>query len=104
MQVKGTTEDIHIPELKAGSGNQLQGLGGGGLYHLRSSIFLNSIRIRYPRHTACVRVIRVTSFSSLISSKSPRSPALKNTCVKGAMSPPSSLAGVRPRPLETVSA
>lgn len=78
--------------------------GGGVLHHLRSSIFLNSIRIRYPRHTACVRVIRVTSFSSLISSKSPRSPALKNTCVKGAMSPASSLAGIHPRPLETVSA
>lgn len=30
MQVKGTTEDIHIPGLEAGSGNQLQGLGGGG--------------------------------------------------------------------------
>lgn len=56
---------------------------GEALHHLLSIIFLNSTRIRYPRHRACVRVIRVTSFSSRISSRSPRSPALKNTCIKG---------------------
>ena len=81
---------INIPRLKAevviGTQAERQGKvaggGGEGLRHLLSIIFLNSTRIRYPRHSACVRVIRVTSFSSLISSNSPRSPALKNTCIK----------------------
>lgn len=54
-------------------------IAGIFLCYLLSFIFLNSVLMRYPLHIACVWVMRLTSFSSLISSSSPRRPALKNT-------------------------
>lgn len=47
--------------------------------YLLCSIFWYSTLIRNPRQTACVLVMIWASFSSLISSRRPRRPALKNT-------------------------
>lgn len=52
-----------------------------GRTYFRSMIFLNSILARTPRDWAWMRVMIRDRRSSLISSSSPRRPALKNTWV-----------------------
>ena len=51
------------------------------LVYLLSTIFWYSTLAKNPLHLAWVRVISWASFSSRISSRSPRRPALKKTCV-----------------------